>query len=90
MQTPPALPPNAPPSRHPQPDFTAILLTLIRLPAQTTDIVVTVNVPHNAGEYNREDVDLPAQKFGPLVEEAMAIRQKVLESFEVKDFNLFG
>jgi len=89
VQTPPPTPAGTTP-RKPQPDFTAVLLTLVRLPAQATDIVVTINVPHVPGEYDPEGVDLPAQKLGPLVEEAVAIRQRILESFEVKDWSLFG
>lgn len=74
----------------PQPDFTGILLLLVRLEKQQTDIVVTINVPHVPGEYRKEDVDLENGRRGPLMEDAMNVRQKILETFEVKDWGLFG
>jgi hypothetical protein len=40
-------------------------------------------------EYRKEDVDLPAQKFGPHLEAATIIRQRIFETFEVKDWSLF-
>lgn len=78
-----------PGNRNPQPDFTAILLLLVRLAAQKTDIVITLNVPHVPGEYQKDDVDFAAGRQGPLVEAAAAIRQRILETFEIKDFGLF-
>ncbi|KAF2100050.1 Mog1p/PsbP-like protein [Rhizodiscina lignyota] len=77
------------PQRGPQPDFTGILLTLVRLAKEKTDIVIAVNVPHVPGEYRPEDVDLPAQKLSPHLEAATAARQKILETFEIKDWSLF-
>lgn len=76
-------------ARKPQPDFTGILMTVVRLVEQKTDIVVTVNVPHVPGEYRKEDVDLPAQKVGPLLDAATAMRQRILETFEIRDWSLF-
>lgn len=40
----------ADPSRPESPDFTAILLNLIRLEKQQTDVLITINVPHIKGE----------------------------------------
>lgn len=71
-------------------DFTGVLLVLIRLEEQETDVVISVNVPHMPGEYKEEEIDLPGQKVGRLLEEGGVIRQRVLESFEVKDWSLFG
>jgi hypothetical protein len=77
-------------ARHrPKPDFTGIVLILIRLAEKKTDILVSINVPHAKGEYREEEIDLASQKVGPLLEKADAIRQKILESFEVKDWGLF-
>lgn len=70
-------------------EFTGILLILIRLAEQKTDIVVSVNVPHIPGEYKKEDVDLESQKMGPHLEAGLKFRQRILESFEVKDWGLF-
>lgn len=71
-------------------DFTGILLVLVRLENVQSDVLVSVNVPHVPGEYDETRIDLPAQKVGGLLEAAGTIRQKVLESFEVKDWSVFG
>jgi hypothetical protein len=71
-------------------DFTGILLVLVRLENVQSDVLVSVNVPHVPGEYDEASLDLPAQKVGGLLEAAGAIRQKVLESFEVRDWSVFG
>jgi len=71
-------------------DFTGILLLLIRLENVLSDVLVSVNVPHVPGEYDEANIDFPTQKVGGLLEEAGTIRQKVLESFEVKDWSIFG
>jgi hypothetical protein len=73
-----------------EPDFVAILLTLIRLEGQKTDILVTINVPHVAGEYEPESVDLEHGKQGALFEKAGKYRERVLETFEVREWGLFG
>jgi len=67
-----------------------VLLTLIRLEAQKTDLLVTVNVPHLPGEYEYESVDLHAGKVGRLLEEAGVVMDTVLETLEVVDWGLFG
>ncbi|KAF1987623.1 Mog1p/PsbP-like protein [Aulographum hederae CBS 113979] len=71
-------------------DFTPTFLTLIRLEKQETDIVLAVNVPHAKGEYEMEDIDLANGKLGPLVEAAKEVKERILASFEVKDWGLFG
>jgi hypothetical protein len=73
-----------------EPEFVAILLTLIRLVDQKTDILVTINVPHVIGQYDTSSVDLEHGKMGPLLEQAAKWRTRVLETFEVKDWGLFG
>ncbi|KAK0658585.1 putative ran guanine nucleotide release factor [Lasiodiplodia hormozganensis] len=82
-------PAAAPENRRPQPDFTGILLVLVRLIEQKTDIVITVNVPHVPGEYPKEDVDFAAAKQGPLMDAATSIKQHILQTFEIKDYGLF-
>jgi len=56
-QTPP-LPTSSGGAPSSAPDFTAIVLTLIRLEKESTDVLITINVPHIRGEYSEEDVDL--------------------------------
>jgi hypothetical protein len=75
--------------RDNEPDFVGILLTLIRLEQQKTDIVVAVNVPHVRGQYDPAEVDLQSGKWGPLLEKGREMREKVLEGLEVRDWGLF-
>src|ERR1700760_2298674 len=77
------------PGRQSKEDFTTSLLTLVRLEKQKTDILLVVNVPHLPGEYNKDDIDLPARKLGKLTEDGMLIRQRILETFEIKNYGLF-
>ncbi|KAL8989491.1 MAG: hypothetical protein Q9177_001630 [Variospora cf. flavescens] len=74
------------------PTFTAVILALIRLPLQSTDIVVTVNIPHIPGQQEplNANVNFEEGNFGSLVEEGMRIRDEILKSLEVKDWGLFG
>ncbi|KAK5126300.1 hypothetical protein LTR85_010536 [Meristemomyces frigidus] len=73
-----------------EPDFVAILLTMIRLVEQKTDLLIAVNVPHVAGSYVKDDVDLAEGRFeGPLMEMARALRGRLVETFEVRDWGLF-
>jgi hypothetical protein len=64
-----------------------IHLILLRLADHETDIVITVNVPHYPGEYEKAAT---ASEATPLMKEGEAITKKILESFEVKDWELFG
>lgn len=73
-----------------EPEFVGVLLLVVRLEAQTTDIVIAVNVPHVKGEYAKEGVDLEGGKAGALLEAGEALREKVRETFRVKDWGLFG
>ncbi|KXS95910.1 hypothetical protein AC578_2629 [Pseudocercospora eumusae] len=72
-----------------EPDFVGILLILVRLEEQKTDIVIAINVPHLPGSYVKEDVDPAAGKYGNLLEAGKVVKEKVLESFEIKDWGLF-
>lgn len=69
----------------------AILLLLIRLKEQATDLLVTINVPHIPGSgYEKGDVDFAGGKYGPLVQRAMEWRERVMWTFEVREWGLFG
>ncbi|KAK7960511.1 hypothetical protein PG996_011157 [Apiospora saccharicola] len=72
------------------PDFTAIILTLVRLEREKTDLLITINVPHIRGEYNEEDVDLELGRQGKLIGDAVDYAAKIWETFKVKDWNLFN
>lgn len=66
------------------------MLTLIRLVDQKTDMLVTINVPHITGQFDKDSVDLEHGKMGALLEQAGKWRERVLETFEVKEWGLFG
>ncbi|KAI0404087.1 Mog1p/PsbP-like protein [Xylaria palmicola] len=71
------------------PDFTAMILTLVRLERERTDILITVNVPHIRGEYDEEDVDLQLGRQGRLIGDAVDYASRIWESFKVRDWGLF-
>jgi hypothetical protein len=77
------------PGRQSKEDFTGTLLTLVRLEKQKTDILIAVNVPHIPGEYDKDVIDLPARKMGKLLEDGVKIRQRIWETFEIRDYELF-
>ncbi|KAL8739228.1 MAG: hypothetical protein Q9181_000119 [Wetmoreana brouardii] len=73
------------------PRFVAILLTMIRLVGKSTDIIVTVNIPHIPGHQEpTEEVNFEEGKYGSLVEEGSRVIKEVWRSLEVKDWGLFG
>ena len=72
-----------------EPDFVGILLTLVRLEKQQTDVVIAINVPHVAGQYDKDSVSPETGANGMLLEAAIEYRAKVMESFELKDWGLF-
>jgi hypothetical protein len=78
-----------PESKAPAPDFTAIVLNLIRLEKESTDILITINVPHIKGDYDEEEVDLELGKQGKMIEDAVEYAAKIWETFKIKDWNLF-
>lgn len=82
-------PPPHPDSKTLAPDFTAIVLNLVRLEAEHTDILITINVPHIKGEYDEEDVDLQVGKQGKLIEDAVDHAAVIWETFKIKDWGLF-
>ncbi|TQV98339.1 hypothetical protein V2A60_007913 [Cordyceps javanica] len=71
------------------PDFTAIIMTLLRLETNNTDILITINVPHIKGEYNEEDVDLELGRQGKLIGDAVEYSARIWKSFKIKDWGLF-
>ena len=81
-------PPPQPGSKSP--DFTAIVLTLIRLEEDKTDILITINVPHIKGEYSAEEVDMQVGKQGKLIENAVEYAARIWETFKIKDWGLFN
>lgn len=72
------------------PDFTAIVLTLVRLEKEKTDILITINVPHIKGEYDEEEVDLELGKQGQLIGDAVEFAARIWSTFKVRDWGLFN
>lgn len=72
------------------PDFTAIIMTLLRIERYKTDILITINVPHIKGEYDEDDVDLELGKQGKLIGDAVEYSARIWETLKVKDWGLFG
>ncbi|XXH01184.1 1,3-beta-D-glucan synthase [Hypoxylon texense] len=71
-------------------DFTAFIITLVRLEREKTDLLITINVPHIHGEYDEEDIDLELGKQGKLIGDAVDYAAKIWETFKVKDWGLFN
>ncbi|KJZ76193.1 hypothetical protein HIM_04275 [Hirsutella minnesotensis 3608] len=72
------------------PDFTAIIMTLVRLESYKTDILITINVPHIKGEYDEDQVDLELGKQGKLIGDAVQHSARIWETLRIKDWGLFG
>ncbi|EAT80644.1 hypothetical protein HBI56_203880 [Parastagonospora nodorum] len=81
IQTP--APPTDP--RRKTPEFVYIHLLLLRLKEQDTDIMATINIPHYKDEYEKAE---PGEETN-LMKDSKAIREKVLGTFEVKEWGLF-
>ncbi|GAB1317633.1 Ran-interacting Mog1 protein [Madurella fahalii] len=77
------------PRRESAPDFTALILTLVRLEKEKTDILITINVPHIKGEYDEEEVDLALGKQGELIGDAVEYAARIWATFKVEDWKLF-
>jgi hypothetical protein len=81
IQTPPA-PTN--PNRK-TPEYVYIHLLLLRLKEQGTDIMITINIPHYKNEYEKAEEGEETR----LMKDSKVVREKVLETFEVKEWGLF-
>ncbi len=65
------------------------MLTLVRLGAQKTDVVITLNVPHIAGQYAPDEMNLELGTLGKQLGAALVYRNRILETFEIRDWGLF-
>lgn len=62
---------------------------MLRLEEQNTDIIITVNVPHGADQYDLENFEPDHAELDPLMRAAFQYRQKIFDTFEIKDWDLF-
>jgi hypothetical protein len=85
IQTPAPPAPDARPKK--EPEFVSIHLLLLRLAAQETDLLITINVPHYAGEYVKAGEG--ENGITQLMRDGEVVKNKLVESFDVKDFGLF-
>ena len=76
-------------SNYEVPQFVAVVMTLARLPGQKTDILCTVNIPHQPGSYDPAEVQLEEGSPGQLIRYGLAIRNTILETFEVLNWSVF-
>lgn len=91
--------PNDPPTLPPT--FIAILMTIIRLEQQKTDIVVTINVPFDDPEvvrrekciaspvYTGSDIDSENGDRSELLKFGMQVASEVVGNFKILDWGLF-
>jgi hypothetical protein len=83
IQTPAPPPPG---SSRKLPEYVYIHLLLLRLKEQGTDILVNVNIPHYADEYEKAEKE--GEETG-LMKDSKVVREKVLETFKVVEWGLF-
>ncbi|KAI9723586.1 MAG: hypothetical protein M1812_000886 [Candelaria pacifica] len=83
-------PPTDPTNGVPSVNFTGILMTLVRLQAQKTDLVITVNAPHVQGQFAEEDMNLEQGRPGKQIEIAQSYRDHLLRSLFIRDWTLFA
>ena len=71
---------------------TEIHLTLIRLVEQSTDIVITFNVPHLADKTDGEIANQtgPETRQPKIEQEAGKMYHQIVTSFAIKDWGLFS
>lgn len=98
--------PADPPSTPNTPTSTTILMTIIRLVSKSTDFVITINLPHipveeginaasaasgnSSGDGSREGNELENGPSGTLVEDGLKVRDEVLRTLTIHDWDLFG
>lgn len=66
-----------------------ILLILVRLKEQKTDLIVTINLPQIATQEELREIDLPVGVWGKQLDAALVYQTRVLETLDIRDWNLF-
>ncbi|KAL8376703.1 hypothetical protein RB595_007699 [Gaeumannomyces hyphopodioides] len=82
--------PRSPGGSSAAPDFTALILTLLRLEREQTDILITVNVPHIKGSYDEDEIDLEMGKQGKLIGDAVEYAARMWSTFAIHDWKIFN
>ena len=81
---------NVPAAGNAVPDFTAVIMILVRLAQQNTDILITINVPHVKGQYEPHEINLEDGRTGAMINDAQKIRDQIIATFQIRDWDLFG
>lgn len=58
---------------------------LLRLKEQGTDLMVSVNIPHYPGEYEKSKEG----EFTQLMKDSEKVKDRILETFSIEDWGLF-
>ena len=75
-------------------DFTILILLLIRLEMQDTDILISVNLPYRGKQFTADVVDLEVFVGSDAVNDSLELGLDILDtirrSFQIRDWGLFG
>ena len=58
---------------------------LLRLKGQETDLMISVNIPHYPGEYEKSKEGEATQ----LMKDSEKVKDRILETFDIKEWGLF-
>ena len=78
---------------HQQADLsttTVIFLTLVRLAAQKSDILITINTPHSSQQMVARENGAEEDKLGSLISVGLLCQDEINRSFRINDWNLFA
>ena len=75
-------------------DFTILILLLIRLEMQDTDVLISVNLPYRGKQFTADVVDLEISIGSGVVNDSLELGLDMLDtirrSFQIRDWGLFG
>ena len=60
---------------------------LLRLKEQGTDMMISVNIPHYPGEYEKPNDG--GEGVTQLMRDSEKIKERILETFDIKEWGLF-
>lgn len=72
------------------PSITIILLTLVRLAARKSDILITINIPYSSQQIAAGESVTEEDKLSSLILFGLQYQDKIHRSFRINDWSLFG
>ena len=63
-------------------------MILARLEKKKTDILCTINIPHEEGAYDPSEIKLEEGNPGSRIRYGLAIRNAILQTFEIGDWSV--